>query len=48
MDSSSLIIDFEAMASAQHDCKFLTHDTPQLSLSLQHVPLPHSTNTIIM
>ena len=47
MDSSSLIIDFEAMASAQHDCKFLTHDTPQLSLSLQHVPLPHSTNTII-
>ena len=47
MESVSPIIDFEAMASAQDNCKFLTHDTPQLSLSLQHFPLPHSSNTII-
>ena len=32
MESVSSIIDFEAMASAQDNCKFLTHDTPQLSL----------------
>ena len=47
MEFVSSIIDFEAMASAQDNCKFLTHDTPQLSLSLQHFPLPHSSNTII-
>ena len=35
------------MASAQHICEFLTHDTPHLSLSLQHFSIPHSSNTII-
>ena len=45
--SSSNIIDLEAMASAQHNCEFLTHDTPHLSLSLQQFSLPHSSNTII-
>ena len=45
--SSSYIIDLEAMASAQHNCEFLTHDTPHLSLSLQHFSLLHLSNTII-
>ena len=45
--SSSNIIDLEAMASAQHNCEFLTHDSPHLSLSLQHFSLPHSSNNII-
>ena len=35
------------MASPQHNCEFLMHDTPHLSLSLQHFSLPHSSNTII-
>ena len=47
VESSSSNIDLEAMASAQHNCEFLTHDTPHLSLSLQHFSLPHSPNNII-
>ena len=47
VETNPPIIDLEAMATAQGNCEFLTHDTHTHSLSLQHTPLPHSSNTII-
>ena len=44
VETNPPIIDLEAMAAAQGNCEFLT---PTHSLSLQHTPLPHSSNTII-
>ena len=40
-------VDFGAMAEAQHNCKFLTEETPQLSLSLTSIPLHNANQSII-
>ena len=47
VETNPPIIDLEAMAAAQCNCEFLTQDTPTHSLYLQHIPLPHSSKTII-
>ena len=47
VETNTPIIDLEAMAAAQGNCEFLTQDTPTHSLSLEHIPLPHSSKTII-
>ena len=47
VETNPPIIDLEAIAAAQGNCEFLTQDTPTHSLSLEHIPLPHSSKTII-
>ena len=41
------IVDFEAMAAAQDNCRFLSDESPHHSLTLHPIPLPNSTNSII-
>ena len=41
------VVDFEAMAAAQDNCRFLSDESPHHSLTLHPIPLPNSTNSII-
>ena len=42
-----MTVDFGAMAEAKHNCKFLTEETPQLSLYLTFIPLHNAKQSII-
>ena len=41
------VVDFEAMAAAQDNCRYLSDESPHHSLTLHPIPLPNSTNSII-
>ena len=44
---SPFVVDFEAMAAAQNNFKFLSDESPHHSFTLHPIPLPNSTISVI-